>query len=78
MWFMSMRIDVVFVRRVSAAPGAKGSSLSATHVVCSAYEDIRPWKPLPLRDGRAGETIELPVGTIARCGIAAGDELCIS
>lgn len=74
MWFMSMPIDVVFVRRISGRASGGG----ATHVVCSAFENVRPWKLLPLRDGKAAETLELPVGTIGRCAIAAGDELCIS
>lgn len=73
MWFMRMPIDVVFVR-----PAPASAVGSVTHVVCSAHEDVRPWKLLPLRDARAKETIELPVGTIGRCEIAAGDELCIS
>lgn len=73
MWFMSMPIDVVFVKPLATSP-----KTHATHVVCSAFENVRPWKALPLRDGRASETLELPVGTIGRCEITAGDELCIS
>jgi uncharacterized membrane protein (UPF0127 family) len=61
MWFMSMPIDVVFVRPV--APQA-GDATAATHVVCSARAGLRPWKALPVRDGSATDTIELPVGTI--------------
>lgn len=72
MWFMRMPIDVVFVRSAGSAGGA------FTHVVSSARENVRPWKFLPLRDGRADQTLELPVGTIERCKITAGDELCIS
>jgi uncharacterized membrane protein (UPF0127 family) len=71
MWFMSIPIDVVFVRRES---GPQGS----THRVTSVHEGLKPWKLLPVRDGRAQETIELPAGTIARHSIAAGDALCIS
>jgi uncharacterized membrane protein (UPF0127 family) len=81
MWFMSMPIDVVFVRPVSKKSDSEASARaegSVTHVVCSAFENVRPWKPLPLRDGRAKQTLELPVGTIGRCDVAAGDELCIS
>lgn len=84
MWFMSMPIDVVFVRRVSSAAGtsaiagSSGAGGVATHVVCSARAGLRPWKLLPVRDGGAHETLELPVGTIERCQISAGDQLCIS
>lgn len=71
MWFMSIPIDVVFVRRLEGeAP--------ATHVVCSVREGLKPWRALPVRDGEATETLELPVGTIRRCALAPGDKLCIS
>lgn len=72
MWFMSIPIDVVFVRK-DEAPGGK-----TRWTVTSAHAGVRPWRPLPLRDGKASETLELPVGTIERCDIRAGDELCIS
>jgi uncharacterized membrane protein (UPF0127 family) len=77
MWMMSMPIDVVFVRAVSETEKA-GAEATATHVVCSTHENLKPWKPLPVRDKRARETLELPVGTIRRCEIIAGDKLCIS
>ena len=77
MWFMRIAIDVVFVRPL--APSATGGAAGgATHEVCSTREDLRPWRPLPVRDGRARETLELPAGTVRRCGISAGDQLCIS
>ena len=47
-------------------------------MVCSAHENLRPWKWLPVRDGKARETLELPIGTIQRLQITAGDKLCIS
>jgi uncharacterized membrane protein (UPF0127 family) len=72
MWFMSMPIDVVFVRENRSADG------HATHLVCSTREDLKPWKLLPVRDSSAAQTLELPAGTIRRCAIAAGDVLCIS
>ena len=67
MWFMRIPIDVVFVRKDGA-----------NWKVTSVHESVRPWKLLPLRDGRASETLELPTGTIRRCAINDGDELCIS
>lgn len=70
MWFMVMPIDVVFLRVVHAGG-------SERKVVTSAHARVRPWKALPLNDGNAHETLELPVGSIARLGIAPGDELCI-
>ena len=72
MWFMSIPIDVVFARAEKSAGGNR--ILKVTRVV----ESVKPWKLLPLRDGRASETLELPVGTIQRCEIREGDELCLS
>jgi uncharacterized protein len=69
MWFMSIPIDVVFVSRESESQLLK---------VTSVHENVRPWKILPLSDRKASETIELPIGTIQRCEIRAGDLLCIS
>jgi hypothetical protein len=68
MWFMSIPIDVVFLRRESS---------SGQWRVTSAHAGVRPWKLLPLRDGKGEQTLELPVGTIEKAGIQAGDELCI-
>ena len=63
MWFMSIPIDVVFLEEGR---------------VTSFRRSLKPWRPLPVRDGRASDTLELPVGTIDRCAIGIGDELCIS
>jgi uncharacterized membrane protein (UPF0127 family) len=63
MWFMSIPIDVVF--------------LGERRVVTSVHRSVRPWKVLPLFDGRARDALELPAGSIDRLGIAPGDELCI-
>jgi len=72
MWFMVIPIDVVFIRKETRPDGGE------TWRVSSVRENVRPWRPLPLHDWSASETLELPVGTISRCGIGAGDELCIS
>jgi uncharacterized protein len=70
MWFMSIPIDVVFLRVESAKEGER-------KVVTSAHGNVQPWKVLPLGDGNAHETLELPVGSVERLGINPGDELCI-
>jgi uncharacterized membrane protein (UPF0127 family) len=67
MWFMSIPIDVVFVRPVR----------EGVYRITSTRANARPWRPLPLRDSKASETLELPLGTIERCGLSEGDELCI-
>lgn len=81
MWFMSIPIDVVFVRRECRHPEALMGDIdeaSSKLRVTSVREGLRPWKFFPVRDGSAQETLELPVGTIQRCSIEVGDELCIS
>jgi len=70
MWFMRMPIDVVFLRVVNAKEGER-------KVVTSVHGNVRAWKLLPLFDGKAHETLELPQGSVARIGIVPGDELCI-
>lgn len=68
MWFMRIPVDVVFVR-----------ALDGRHYqVTSCRPNVRPWKLLPLMDAKARHTLELPVGTVARCSIEPGDTLCIS
>jgi uncharacterized membrane protein (UPF0127 family) len=78
MWFMSIAIDVVFLRpRASTLRGGVEGESSEWEVV-STREDLRPWKPLPARDGRATATLELPSGSVGRLSILPGDGLCIS
>ena len=72
MWFMKFPIDVVFLRREKTAQG------TTKFKVTSVRENVRPWRPHPLLDWRASETLELPVGTIRRYAIGVGDEICIN
>lgn len=72
MWFMRFSIDVVFLRKAS------GSNGSPAWTVSSFREGLRPWSLLPVGDWKADDTLELPIGTIRRCQLAVGDELCIS
>jgi uncharacterized membrane protein (UPF0127 family) len=65
MWFMSIPIDVVFLKR---QPDGRS-------VVRSVRENLRPWRFLPARDGSADDTLELPAGSVSRLGIRPGDEL---
>ncbi len=74
MWFMSIPIDVVFLR--VQMQKEQGGNLVERKVVTSVHPQVRPWKALPLSDGGANETLELPAGSIGRFGIAPGDELC--
>ena len=68
MWFMSIPIDVVFIQKQN----------DQIYRVTSVYSEVPPWKALPLRDGNAHETLELPAHTISRCQIERGDLLCIA
>lgn len=65
MWFMTIPIDVVFLR------------VERERKVVTSVHSVHPWKLLPVSDGRAHETLELPLGSIERLGISPGDELCI-
>ena len=72
MWFMKFPIDVVFLRAEKRPDG------TAAWKVSSARENVKPWRLFPLMDWRASETLELPAGTVRKCAISAGDEICIS
>ena len=65
MWFMRIPIDVVFLKR----EGGDRYTVTSTR-------SVRPWRPLPVWDRRATETLELPEGTIRRLAIATGETLC--
>lgn len=71
MWFMSIPIDVVFIVLDRVESGHDYFRVTSVH------PEVRPWRFLPLWDHRATDTLELPVGTIQRCGLATGDILCI-
>ncbi len=72
MWFMNIPIDVVFLNSRVSREGKTFFRVS------SCRENLRPWALLPNGDWGATDTLELPVGTIQRCQIEAGDEICIS
>jgi uncharacterized protein len=69
MWFMSIPIDAVFIKCEQRPDG------SVARVVSSVRENLRPWKLLPVRDGSADETLELPAGSVRALEIRPGDEL---
>lgn len=72
MWFMRFAIDVVFLRS-ERDPGGK-----ASHRVTSVHKGVKAWRPLPLTDWSATETLELPAGTVERAGVRPGEWVCIS
>jgi uncharacterized protein len=69
-WWMSIAIDVIFMRNV-----AKDSE---RFIITSTAENVVPWRLLPILDSRAQQTLELPAGSLKRCAVRAGDELCLS
>jgi len=70
-WWMSMPIDVVFLRR-----SAKRSA--NVWEVTSVRSEVRPWRLLPLGDLKASETLELAAGAAKESGLSPGDEVeCI-
>ena len=70
MWFMSIPIDVVFVRK-------KNGDASRIVEVLSVFEDVKPWRVLPVSCWKADDVIELPVGIVRENKIQVGDLLCI-
>lgn len=75
MWFMRIPIDVVFIKKLQNPPKELSGSL---YQVTGVRESLRPWRLFPVWCRKATDTLELPVGTIQRCGIQAGDPLCLS
>lgn len=70
MWFMSIPIDVVFVKKIRIENGKEIVQVSSVH------ENVKPWRLLPVSDFRAKDVLELPVGTISKNEIKVGMELC--
>lgn len=68
MWGMRFAIDAVFLRRT----GDRGWE------VTSVRENLRPWRPLPVADAKAQDTLEVAGGACARWGLRKGDTLCIA
>jgi uncharacterized membrane protein (UPF0127 family) len=67
MWMMSIPIDAVFLGKCEGG-----------WRVLSAHPGLRPWKLLPVGNGKAEDVLELPVGTVDRLSIRAGEVLCIA
>lgn len=68
MWFMSIPIDVVFVKKQN----------ENTFQITSLHPQVKPWKFVPLHDAHADHTLELAPHTIERCHLQKGDLLCIA
>ncbi len=80
MWMMSIPIDVIFLRAdphlLSTSPTQDiGPKILE---VTSLHEGLPPWKLFPVHDWSASQTLEVPVGTIRRCDLSVGDQLCIN
>lgn len=71
LWWMTISIDVVFLRR-EICDGI------VIYRVLSLHSWVRPWRFLPLWNRKATDTLELTAGTVERWGLSVGDELCIS
>ncbi len=66
MWMMSIPIDAVFLGKCEAG-----------WRVLSTHPSLKPWKILPVGNGKAEDVLELPVGTVERLKIRHGEVLCI-
>ena len=73
MWFMSIPIDVLFVRPYETTPeSVPGKNY---YTILSVRPKIRPWRLFPVHGLGATDTVELPAGTAERCQLKAGDTL---
>lgn len=72
MWFMTISIDVVFLRKEDSVHGKNIWKISSVH------QAVKPWRILPLMDLRATDTLELPRGTVSKFSLCTGDEVCIN
>ncbi len=66
MWMMSIPIDAVFLGKCDS-----GWKVMSTHPC------LKPWKFLPVGNGKAEDVLELPVGTVDRLKLRNGEVLCI-
>ena len=67
-WWMSMPIDVVFLR-----PSRTGRP--DLWEVSSVHPSVRPWRLLPLGDRRSSVTLELAAGAAEEGSLLPGDEV---
>jgi len=70
MWFMSIPIDVVFLREVK-------EKNTTRYVVTSLHPGVKAWRLLPLTNWNADTVMECAAGTIDRTKLEVGEELCI-
>lgn len=75
MGFMRFPIDAVFLRSLSGGAETAKNGDRLLFEVTSVRENLPPWKLVPVRDGRAEATLELPAGAARRTSIRPGDRL---
>ena len=68
-FFMSLSIDIVFL--------SKSQDKDGYYKVSSIRSRVKPWKAF-LLDFKSTDVLELPLGTVDRCELMFGDEVCIS
>ena len=79
MWWMQIPLDVVFLKKEAPTNHEKNVTPQPEfYQVTSVFESIKPWRLLPIRDGRADHTLELPINTIRRCDLKAGTRLAVT
>lgn len=67
MWFMSIPIDVVFLKR-----------RESEWTIVKLYRSLRPWRISPAGCIAADDALELAQGSIDRVGLKVGEVLCIA
>lgn len=72
MWFMSIPLDLVFLKKEHGQSGAE------TFRILAIREAALPWSALPFSESRASETLEIEAGAAARADAREGDLVCLS
>lgn len=67
MWMMSISIDVLFLKKTTS-----------DWEIAAVYENLKPWKALPVGCWGADDALELPVGTVSKLQLKKGEVLCIA
>lgn len=75
MWFMSISIDVIFLKPHLSA---SGEPVRGQWIISSIFKNVRPWRLLPLSDRTAHTTLEIPAGMADHHHLEPGDVLCLS
>ncbi len=72
MWFMSIPLDLVFLKKERDAKGTN------TFRILAIREGALPWSVLPFGNSQASDTLEIASGACAEADAREGDLVCLS